>query len=899
MKRSMNWLGGLAVLALALTMVSCEALSNLAGGATKSSNANLAALDVNPGNLVPTFSPNVTSYTVSGLADTDTQILIDATAADTKASLVGAGGYQLSSGTNKFKVTVSAEDGTTKVYNISATPLATAAVSLSSISVNGTPIAGFNHAVNSYQLDVTTDVTSVTLSATATDATASITGVGVKNLVYGANSFDIVVSKGVQSSSYTVVINRPAPTSGGADVSLSSLKVNGTTIPIVPGSFSYAVTVPANTVLATVVATATASSAVVTNPATQALSPGANVFAVLVANGSTVASYTITITIDTSNIPVSTLVQAGIDALRAQDFSAAKTDFAAALVSSPTDNTAKLWLSLLDLASIQTDPDLVALFKNRIGVTNYPTDLNSYMAGTWFNENYYGSKSGFVLAASDWTNGNYGVYVRGTFTPGTSGSSPWTYYYDATDVANYGYTHELYGYGTFTPNSTGNQYISAWDTSVYGPSIPRYRYSSTITDLTTFNVLPALDKPAMFQQADSAGLQASEYPLILMANVLTKNPTGFNALIDTVVSKMDFSAVEARLDSLSDTERVAIPADLIGYSSANGPEVSLSRNELKLFLASLKVLKGFALYLQSENLDLPLSSFSSSWGTLTYAPQARIDSNSNGIDDKVDAFYASAPGLRTSTFLTSRADGATKRSASRAEFLGAVEDIQSAASGIKTSWEDSSSYYHGWLVFDPTSPNFVAQTDAITNRLQSVLDATAAVLTALNGNTSFYVDLQSAAPTDILGTWIPLPGAASGAGLVEVKPNALWTNNFLDPRAWFQKNVDNTFVTYLRVNGYSWSGSTQPSFTDVPLPASGVALSLADFTSSPNVSSIWLAPSVGLDFGLLNQLLPGSTFGTGVSIPLPGDDYQFYQNSVVVQATVPAGQYEKTDWLNR
>lgn len=81
---------------------------------------------------------------------------------------------------------------------------------LSNLSVtSGTLNPSFNEDVNDYYVLVDNSVTSVTISATATDSSSTITGTGEKQLNVGDNEFDIVVtSERGTPNTYTVSIER-------------------------------------------------------------------------------------------------------------------------------------------------------------------------------------------------------------------------------------------------------------------------------------------------------------------------------------------------------------------------------------------------------------------------------------------------------------------------------------------------------------------------------------------------------------------------------------------------------------------------------------------------------------------------------------------------------------------
>ena len=87
----------------------------------KSTNADLASLAVSPGTLSPEFSAAQQSYTVS-VAANQNKITVSAAPADGK-SKVSLNGVQdkLVPGSNTVKITVTAENGSTRVYTVTVT----------------------------------------------------------------------------------------------------------------------------------------------------------------------------------------------------------------------------------------------------------------------------------------------------------------------------------------------------------------------------------------------------------------------------------------------------------------------------------------------------------------------------------------------------------------------------------------------------------------------------------------------------------------------------------------------------------------------------------------------------------------------------------------------------------
>lgn len=84
----------------------------------KSSNNNLSSLTVGD-ELSPKFDSSQTEYTLSLPASTDF-LTIKATTADSKATIEGVGKVKVKPGNNIIKVTVTAENGSKKVYSIKA-----------------------------------------------------------------------------------------------------------------------------------------------------------------------------------------------------------------------------------------------------------------------------------------------------------------------------------------------------------------------------------------------------------------------------------------------------------------------------------------------------------------------------------------------------------------------------------------------------------------------------------------------------------------------------------------------------------------------------------------------------------------------------------------------------------
>ncbi len=91
------------------------------GTSAASSNASLAVLEISPGNLSPSFSADVVSYTATVGGDVE-RISVSAPAQDANASVSVSGNEGLQTGENQVVCTVTAQDGqTVKTYTINVT----------------------------------------------------------------------------------------------------------------------------------------------------------------------------------------------------------------------------------------------------------------------------------------------------------------------------------------------------------------------------------------------------------------------------------------------------------------------------------------------------------------------------------------------------------------------------------------------------------------------------------------------------------------------------------------------------------------------------------------------------------------------------------------------------------
>lgn len=109
----------------------------------RSADCSLSALQVSPGKLEPAFSASTTAYFVQ-LEEDATSIVVSAQTADEKASTAISGADNLKKGENTVKITVTAENGAVKIYNIRVA--VGALVEAPTVTIDGKPYRFVNDA---------------------------------------------------------------------------------------------------------------------------------------------------------------------------------------------------------------------------------------------------------------------------------------------------------------------------------------------------------------------------------------------------------------------------------------------------------------------------------------------------------------------------------------------------------------------------------------------------------------------------------------------------------------------------------------------------------------------------------------------------------------------------------
>ena len=298
---------------------------------TTEAPAELKSLSVGTGTLDPVFDADTAAYSVD--ASGIDSIGITAETVDPLATLKINGAdatsgaattVSLDNGANMIPIVVTAQDGVQKSYIISVNGTVSNA-DLSSLTLSAGTLS-FDADTTSYYVTVGSDVTSIDLTASASDdkavmlldgAILSQGGTESIPLSVGDNTVEImVIAQDATTKIYSVTINR-----GSSDATLSGLTLSdGTLSPSFScTTYAYTVTV-ANTVAdLTVTPTSSDNAATVTvNGAAAAtsvsLSVGSNTVTVLVtgADGVSTKMYTVTVTRQASVTIANTKLPVGI-----------------------------------------------------------------------------------------------------------------------------------------------------------------------------------------------------------------------------------------------------------------------------------------------------------------------------------------------------------------------------------------------------------------------------------------------------------------------------------------------------------------------------------------------------------------------------------------------------------
>lgn len=172
-------------------------------------NNYLESLIVEGYDLYPEFNKNILTYYIVLSADTNS-LNITAETENKNATTRITGNTSLKSTENTIKIVVTAENKSTKTYNIIATKQQDNGLNLASLKIEGNDLTNNINSLNHYYtFDYKTnkDIIDLDIETTANVEDATIEIVGNKGLEAGENLVTIILKDGTNTSVYEVLVN--------------------------------------------------------------------------------------------------------------------------------------------------------------------------------------------------------------------------------------------------------------------------------------------------------------------------------------------------------------------------------------------------------------------------------------------------------------------------------------------------------------------------------------------------------------------------------------------------------------------------------------------------------------------------------------------------------------------
>jgi hypothetical protein len=278
----------------------------------------------------------------------------------------------------------------------------------------------------------------------------------------------------------------------------------------------------------------------------------------------------------------------GNDSLLAEDYDEAIAFYKDAYANDNFNPEAIIYSTLAELAAISVDPRVKNLMQNRLGITSYPATLGALFSDSWM-KNYPDEQMEW-----DYWDDNLNT---------------WVWWNEAG------------------PNGPGYYYYG----SVFVTAIPRYRE----------NRVPELQVPGWFASTGAymdskiAGTMESytTWTLLLGANLLDKNTGGLNDLFAGILDSVfgtTFDDLIIRSGRLKDSDSVKLDGEIIekfGLAELFEGDVFISKAELDVLLASLRIIKASFEWLASYNWETDFSFLKYDWSDYNTFLQKLDDAN--------------------------------------------------------------------------------------------------------------------------------------------------------------------------------------------------------------------------------------------------------------------------------
>jgi hypothetical protein len=346
----------------------------------------------------------------------------------------------------------------------------------------------------------------------------------------------------------------------------------------------------------------------------------------------------------TSKPDVEAQLKSCIDYLKTEKWDEAVECYDGAYNKDNNDPNAIIYSALANLAKISIDPKVSTLLKDHLGFTEYPNKLNALFSSDWlikypeYMDDYYYDPA-------------YDTYVEWI-------EKDWGWGEDITDD----------GYYIYDRSSGGYILIS---------STPKYRYTS----------LPGIKTPDwikgegtvysdMLLNGTVIGVDA--WALSLIANIIEKNTSGVNTLLDDVVGGVfgaSYDKAVERVKKLETRKNAVISLDpyfieKLGLENIFDLYDKIGWAEVNVITSAMLLTKASLEWVQSYNLDNDLTALKYNW-------KADADSLLERFKniDKANLPF-------NNNFLKARSGKIGK---SKEDFIKAIEGLQASYSAIQSS----------------------------------------------------------------------------------------------------------------------------------------------------------------------------------------------------------------------
>jgi len=384
---------------------------------------------------------------------------------------------------------------------------------------------------------------------------------------------------------------------------------------------------------------------------------------------------------------VNSLLLSGHRALKNKNYDGAISYYEQAFEKDNNSPDAVIYSTLAKLARISVDPKVVELYKKRFGFNNYPDKLNALLSEDWM-VNY---TSDYML---------YSYYDKK--------QGKWAYWSDGWDGEDPGYYFETWEYVLVSTKYTGDDWyydenvdefvhwIDKSELSYYsGVTKEGYYYENYKREFVSAeprveeSYMPELIAPEWVKGGRNSVYNSSlingapsieTYPILLLANILDRNSSGFNGLLDEVIAASfgtTFSEASDRIKRLESTKAtITLHKEFLDALNMEDLVDEFDRigwAEVNALISYMTGLKAALQWVASYNWDTDLSFLKFAW--------TKSEDDYYNALDKVSA--SSLP--FGNDFLKAKSDAASRIAESKGNFIKAIDGLKASYSAILTN----------------------------------------------------------------------------------------------------------------------------------------------------------------------------------------------------------------------